>query len=417
MNSAVKSIVRDITLAPAGHQKISWVKEHMPVLTALNAEVSAAKPLRDHRIAITIHLEAKTAYLALTLKNAGADVVVTGSNPLSTQDDVAAALAESGVHVYAWYNTTPEEYDAFLHYALDMHPDLIIDDGGDLTSLLHGPRSDVADGVIGGSEETTTGVNRLRALAAAGRLRFPMLAVNDAYCKYLFDNRYGTGQSTWDGIIRTTNLTVAGKTVVVAGYGWCGRGVSMRAKGLGANVIVTEVDPIKAAEAIFDGFRVMPMREAAALGDFFITVTGCKDAIRGEHFDVMKSGAILANAGHFDVEINKRDLEARAVSRRTVRKNIEEYVLKSGRKLYLLAEGRLVNLAAGDGHPTEIMDLSFAMQTLAMIYLAENHAQLDKGVHKVPYALDRKVALLKLQAMGIAIDELSQDQEHYLKQV
>jgi len=408
------SIVRDISLAPQGLDKINWVREHMPVLNELNAELSASKPLAGRRLVVTVHLEAKTAYLAIVLKNAGASVAVTGSNPLSTQDDVAAALASQGVKVFAWYDCTAEEYDNFLHKALDTRPDIIIDDGGDLVALLHGERSDLAAGVLGGSEETTTGVHRLRALAAAGKLRFPMIAVNDADCKYLFDNRYGTGQSSWDGIMRTTNLTVAGKTVVVAGYGWCGKGVAMRARGLGANVIVTEVDPIRAAEAVFDGYQVMDMLSAAARGDFFVTVTGCRDVIRREHLQAMKPGAIMANAGHFDVEINKEHLAALAVSRRTVRKNIEEFVFEDGKKVYLLGEGRLVNLAAGDGHPTEIMDLSFAMQVLAVLYIQENHAKLEKQVYKLPGSLDRRVASLKLKAMGITIDELSPSQSEYL---
>lgn len=412
----MKSMIRDVALASQGLAKINWVKEHMPVLNILNNELSESKPLKGLNLVVTMHLEAKTAYLALVLKNAGANVAVTGSNPLSTQDDVAAALAEQGVQVFAWYNCSQDEYDQFLNKALDTHPQIIVDDGGDLVALLHGERAEQAKEILGGSEETTTGVIRLRALAAAGKLRFPMVAVNDAYCKYLFDNRYGTGQSTWDGIMRTTNLTVAGKAVVVAGYGWCGKGVAMRAKGLGANVIVTEIDPIKAAEAAFDGFAVMPMAEAAKRGDIFVTLTGCIDVIRREHFAVMKSGAILANAGHFDVEINKVHLAEMAVSKRGVRKNIEEYALADGRKLYLLAEGRLVNLAAGDGHPTEIMDLSFAMQTLSILHIMHNHQNLKNEVHNLPAELDQQVASLKIKAMGISIDALSEEQKRYLNE-
>lgn len=412
----MKSMIRDIGLAEQGHTKINWVKEFMPVLNTLNAEVSASKPLAGKNVIVTMHLEAKTAYLGIVLKNAGANVVVTGSNPLSTQDDVAAALVDQGVTVYAWYNCTAEEYDGFLHKALDSQPDIIIDDGGDLVSLLHGERSDLAAKILGGSEETTTGVIRLRALEAEQRLKFPMIAVNDAYCKYLFDNRYGTGQSTWDGIMRTTNLTVTGKTVVVAGYGWCGKGVAMRAKGLGANVIVTEIDPIKAIEAVFDGFRVMPMAEAAVHGDIFVTLTGCKDVIRGEHVKVMKSGAIMANAGHFDVEINKQDLARLAVSTRVARKNIEEFALGDGRKVYLLAEGRLVNLAAGDGHPTEIMDLSFALQALSAIYIAQNYQHLENKVYTATNEMNARVAELKLKALGIGLDRLSSEQQRYLNQ-
>ena len=412
----MKSIIRDAKLAPQGHDKINWVIEHMPVLNSLNKEFLKTKPLAGINMVVTVHLEAKTAYLCMVLKNAGANVVVTGSNPLSTQDDVAAALAEHGVGVFAWYNTTQEEYDQFLHHALDTKPHIIIDDGGDLVSLLHGERSDLAANVMGGSEETTTGVLRLRALAAQGRLKFPMISVNDADCKHLFDNRYGTGQSVWDGIMRTTNLSIAGKTAVVAGYGWCGKGVAMRARGLGAHVVVTEINPIKAAEAVFDGYQVLPMAKAAAVGDIFVTVTGCNDVIRREHLEVMKPGAIMANAGHFDVEINKNDLLALSSSTRTVRKNIEEFVMADGRKLYLLAEGRLVNLAAGDGHPTEIMDLSFAMQALAALHILNNHKNMTNEVHNLPYELDLRVAHLKLAAMGIEIDALTSCQTDYLHQ-
>ena len=412
----MNSIVRDMTLAPQGHDKINWVKNFMPVLNILNEELSQTKPLAGKKLVITMHLEAKTAYLAIVLKNAGASVTVTGSNPLSTQDDVAAALVEHGVNVFAWYNTTEEEYETFLHKALDTKPDIIIDDGGDLVSLLHGERSDLAANILGGSEETTTGVLRLRSLSEQGKLKFPMIAVNDANCKYLFDNRYGTGQSTWDGIMRTTNLTVTGKTVVVAGYGWCGKGVAMRAKGLGANVIITEIDPIKAIEAVFDGFQVMPMIEAASVGDMFVTLTGCKDVITQDHMAVMKSGAIMANSGHFDVEINKDHLAKLAVTVRKVRKNIEEFTMGDGRKLYLLAEGRLVNLAAGDGHPTEIMDLSFAMQALSTLYILENHKNLGNDVHKMPLELDMKVAALKLKTMGTRIDYLTEEQQHYINE-
>jgi adenosylhomocysteinase len=410
----MESMIRDIKLASQGHDKINWVKEFMPVLNVLNEDLSKRKPLSGRNIVITMHLEAKTAYLALVLQNAGANVAVTGSNPLSTQDDVAAALVEKGIKVFAWYNTTTEEYENFLHKALDTKPDIIVDDGGDLVSLLHGERSELLPNILGGSEETTTGVIRLRSLAAEGGLKFPMVAVNDAYCKYLFDNRYGTGQSTWDGIMRTTNLTVAGKTVVVAGYGWCGKGVAMRAKGLGANVIITEVDPIKAIEAVFDGFRVMTMNDAAKHGDIFVTLTGCKHVICGEHIAVMKSGAILANAGHFDLEINKEELGKLAVSKRTVRKNIEEFVMADNRKIYLLAEGRLVNLAAGDGHPTEIMDLSFAMQALAVLHILEHHENMSNEVYNLADEVSAKVARLKLQALGINIDSLTDDQKSYL---
>ncbi|WIW71796.1 adenosylhomocysteinase [Anaerosinus gibii] len=412
----MESMIKDIKLAPSGHDKINWVKNFMPVLNSLNDELSKSKPFLGKKMVVTMHLEAKTAYLGLVLKNAGAEVVVTGSNPLSTQDDVAAALVESGVTVYAWHACSDEEYETFLHKALDSRPDIIIDDGGDLVSLLHGSRSDLAENILGGSEETTTGVIRLKALAAEGKLKFPMIAANDAYCKYLFDNRYGTGQSTWDGIMRTTNLVVAGKNVVVAGYGWCGKGVAMRAKGLGANVIVTEVDPIKAIEAVFDGFRVMPMTEAAKIGDVFVTLTGCRDIITKESFAVMKSGAIMANAGHFDVEINKDHLKSMSVSQRTVRQNIEEFVLQDGRKVYLLAEGRLVNLAAGDGHPTEIMDLSFAVQALSALHIINNHEKMKKEVYIMPDEVNQRIAELKLEALNISIDHLTEVQKTYLSQ-
>lgn len=412
----MQSIIKDINLAPEGHYKINWVKNFMPCVNALNEELSQTKPLLGKRIVVTMHLEAKTAYLGVVLKNAGAEVIMTGSNPLSTQDDVVAALVDQGITVFAKYNCTDEEYHDYLHKALDMKPNMIVDDGGDLVSLLHGERSEQAKDIWGGSEETTTGVIRLKALEAEARLSFPMIAVNDAYCKYLFDNRYGTGQSTWDGIMRTTNLTVVGKTVVVAGYGWCGRGAAMRAKGLGANVIVTEVNPIKAIEAVFDGFRVMPMEEAASFGDIFVTLTGCKDVIRKEHMLKMKDGAIMANAGHFDVEINKIHLNEIAVSKGVVRKNIEGFELENGNRIYLLAEGRLVNLAAGDGHPTEIMDLSFALQAIAVLEIAKNHDKMENKVYNITDEMNEKVAGIKLRSMGIAIDSLSDEQYQYLHQ-
>lgn len=411
----MNSMIKDIALAPTGHQKIAWVKEHMPLLNILNERYAEKKIFDGLNMVITIHLEAKTAYLAQTLKNCGANVVVTGSNPLSTQDDVAAALADSGITVFATHACSQEEYDLYLSKALDTKPSLIIDDGGDLVNMLHSTRRELIPNLIGGSEETTTGVHRLKALNEAGKLAFPMIAVNDAYCKYLFDNRYGTGQSSWDGIMRTTNLAVAGKTVVVAGYGWCGKGVAMRAKGLGANVIVTEIDPIKGIEAVFDGFRVMPMREAAKYGDFFVTVTGCKDVITKEHFPLMKDGAVLANAGHFDVEINVKDLEAMTVEPAyEVRKNITTYTMPDGKKINLLGEGRLVNLACGDGHPVEVMDLSFAMQFLAMKYLLEHKGELQNNLYVLPEELNTEIAALKLEAMGAGIDTLTPEQYAYL---
>lgn len=410
----MESMIRDIKLAPSGHDKIAWVKNFMPVLRSIDEEYSKTKPFAGKKVVITMHLEAKTAYLALVFKNAGAEVIATGSNPLSTQDDVVAALVEDGVTVYSWYNCTNEEYDMFIDKALDCNPDMIIDDGGDLVARIHNERPELIDRIIGGSEETTTGVIRLKVLAEQGKLKFPMIAANDAYCKYLFDNRYGTGQSTWDGIMRTTNLVIAGKTVVIAGYGWCGKGGAMRAKGLGANVVITEVDPIKAIEAVFDGFRVMPMEEAAKIGDIFLTLTGCDNVINEKHFALMKDGAMMANSGHFDVEINKVDLLKNSVSHRPVRKNIEEYVQKDGRKLYLLAEGRLVNLAAGDGHPAEIMDLSFGVQFFSALHILNHHQEMENKVYLMPEEINTKIAQIKLKALGVELDELTEEQKAYL---
>ncbi len=410
----MESMIRDINLAPSGHDKIEWVKNFMPVVKALDEEYSKTKPFAGLRFVITIHLEAKSAYLAQVVHNAGAEVAITGSNPLSTQDDVAAALVEDGLNVFGWHGCTDEEYNTFINKALDIKPNIIIDDGGDLVETIHTKRRELLPGIFGGAEETTTGIHRLKALVKAGKLEFPMMAANDAYCKYLFDNRYGTGQSTWDGIMRTTNLVVAGKTVVIAGYGWCGKGGAMRAKGLGANVIITEVDPIKAIEAVFDGFRVMPMDEAAKYGDIFLTLTGDKDVIRKHHFEVMKNGAVMANAGHFDVEINIPELESISKSRRTVRNNIEEFLLEDGRKLYLLGEGRLVNLACGDGHPAEIMDLSFAVQLLSAKHILQNKGKLDNDVYVISEDIDAEIAKIKLKAIGVEIDELSPEQREYL---
>ncbi|MBC8079823.1 MAG: adenosylhomocysteinase [Gorillibacterium sp.] len=414
MSARERSIVTDMALAPEGHLKIEWVNAHMPVLNRIKEQFVKEQPFKGLKVAISLHLEAKTAYLAKVVQAGGAEVFITGSNPLSTQDDVCAALVEDGVTVYAKYNPEPKEYKELLIKALEVEPDLIIDDGGDLVTLLHTERTDLLKNVRGGAEETTTGILRLKALEKEGSLSFPMVAVNDAYCKYLFDNRYGTGQSVFDGINRTTNLVVAGKTVVVVGYGWCGKGVAMRAKGLGANVIVTEVDAIKGVEAYMDGFAIMPMAEAAKRGDLFVTVTGNKDVIRGEHFQVMKDGAILSNAGHFDVEINIPELTELSNAKRTVRHNIEEYQLKSGRKLYLLAEGRLVNLAAGDGHPAEIMDMTFALQALALKFVNENYQKIGKTVVSLPYEMDEQVARFKLESLGTGIDRLSEEQVAYL---
>lgn len=410
------SMIRDLSLAEEGMQRIRWVENFMPALNALREDFIRKQVFKGKTIVMSIHLEAKTAYLALTLKAAGADVIVTGSNPLSTQDPIAAGLVSQGVTVYAWHGCTDEEYMQFLNKALNHKPHIIIDDGGDLVNLLHTTRTDAKERLIGGSEETTTGIHRLKNLEKNGRLAFPMIAVNDSYCKYLFDNRYGTGQSAWDGIIRSTNLTVTGKTVVIAGYGWCGKGCAMRAKGLGAHVIVTEVDPIKAVEAVFDGFDVMPMDDAAPLGDIFLTVTGDINVVVERHFLKMKNGAICANAGHFDVEVSKKDLDRICTSHYEARKNIEGYVLPNGKTVYLMAEGRLVNLAAGDGHPAEIMDLSFAMQALAAEYLCDHAGELQAHLYLLPRELDQRVAEIKLHSMGYRIDALTQEQQDYLNQ-
>lgn len=410
-----ESLIRDIKLAPQGVKKLQWVKKHMPILNQLENEFSIKQSFKDHRVVICLHLEAKTGYLAQVIKAGGAQVAVVASNPLSTQDDVVAALVQDGIRAYAWHGATNQEYFMHLNAALDFKPDLIIDDGGDLVALLHKERIEQVNEIIGGCEETTTGILRLKIMSREHKLKFPMMAVNDAYCKYLFDNRYGTGQSVWDGINRTTNLVVAGKNVVVVGYGWCGKGVAMRAKGLGAKVIVTEVNPIKAIEAHMDGFRVMPMQEAACIGDFFITVTGNCNVIRKEHFLDMKDGAILANAGHFDVEISKVDLLELTSEKRNVRPNVEQYILKNGNSLYLLAEGRLVNLAAGDGHPAEIMDLTFALQALCLKYVMDKKSELKPDVYPVPEEIDKRVANLGLNTLGINIDSLTDEQICYLE--
>ena len=408
--------VKDIALAPDGQDKIDWVKANMPLLRSLEEDFGKTKPFAGLKVALSIHLEAKTAYLCLVLAAGGAEMYVTGSNPLSTQDDVAAALAAAGINVFAWYNTTQAEYMSHLRKVIESGPNIIIDDGGDLVNLIHNEYKELLPGVIGGCEETTTGIGRLVSMDKAGKLMFPMIAVNNAKCKYLFDNRYGTGQSVWDGINRTTNLIVAGKTVVVAGYGWCGKGVAMRALGMGANVIITEIDAIKALEAKMDGFAVMPMNEAAKLGDFFITVTGCKDVITEKDFMVMKDGAILCNAGHFNVEIDVAKLEEIALEKKQRRKNIMGYTLANGSRINILAEGRLVNLAAGDGHPAEIMDMSFSIQALSAAYLAQNKG-LPAGKAKltdVPEEIDVEVARRKLRFWGLSIDELTPEQTAYI---
>jgi len=408
-----KSEIRDIGLAPEGHKKIDWVKSNMPLLRGIEEDFLRDKPFAGLKVALSIHLEAKTAYLCHVLKAGGAEMYITGSNPLSTQDDVAAALVDSGMTVYAWYASTPEEYEAHVRKTVECGPAIVIDDGGDLVTAIHNFYPQLIDGIIGGCEETTTGILRLLAMDKAGALKFPMVLVNNAQCKHLFDNRYGTGQSVWDGINRTTNLSVSGKTVVVAGYGWCGKGVAMRAKGLGANVIVTEIDPVKAIEAYMDGFAVMEMVNAAPLGDYFITVTGCDDVIGEKHYKYIKDGAVLCNAGHFDVEVNVARLAEIADEIKEKRKNIMGYRL-GNKWLNVLAEGRLVNLAAGDGHPAEIMDMSFAIQALSAEYLVKNKGKIDKMIIDVPVDIDNDVALRKLHSLGITIDSLTEEQAKYL---
>lgn len=406
--------IRDINLAESGEHKIDWVRKNCPLLRSLEADFSKEQPFAGVRIALSIHLEAKTAYLCKVLAAGGADMYITGSNPLSTQDDVAAALAKAGLNVFAWYNSTEEEYNRHITKVLENNCNIIIDDGGDLVNMLHTTMRDRLQYVIGGCEETTTGIIRLMAMAKEDKLEFPMVMVNNADCKHLFDNRYGTGQSVWDGINRTTNLIVAGKIAVVAGYGWCGKGVAMRAKALGARVIITEIDPIKAIEAVMDGFDVMPMHEAAKVGDFFITVTGCAGVITTEDMKVMKDGAILCNAGHFDVEIDMAGLRKMCIDSFEQRNNIIGYTVEEGRTIYVLGEGRLVNLACGDGHPAEIMDMSFAIQALSARYLVQHAKDLTEKLIVVPKEVDNEVAVRKLNFLGKQIDQLTPEQEKYL---
>ena len=408
------SIVKDMSLAPSGRQKIQWVRDFMPALSGIEERFRREKPFSGLTIAVSVHLEAKTANLGLVLREGGADVHLTGCNPLSTQDDVAAAMADLGVDTYGVHGVTPKEYENLLVETLKCRPHLIVDDGGDLINLLGGKCAQYGDRLIGGCEETTTGIHRLYARQRAGILPCPMMAVNDAKAKHYYDNKYGTGQSSWDAIMHTTNLMVAGKTVVVAGYGWCGKGIAMRAKGMGADVIVTEVDPFKALEATMENFRVMPMDEAARYGDIFVTATGCKDVIVARHFEVMKDNAILCNSGHFDCEVDVAALGEMAVERFPRRANIEGFRLSDGRTLNVLAEGRLVNLAAGNGHPAEIMDMSFAVQALSLEWLAKHREGLEKKVYNVPDEIDDQIGRVKLAAMGLAIDELTQEQKDYL---
>ena len=410
----MSSEIRDINLWESGKRKIEWVKQNMALLRSIEEEFAESKPFAGLKVALSIHLEAKTAYLCKVLATGGAEMYITGSNPLSTQDDVAAALVHDGLNVFAWHGATDEEYERHISKVIEAGPNVIIDDGGDLVNLIHNKYPEKIKDVIGGCEETTTGIIRLIAMNKDKKLKFPMVLVNNAKCKYLFDNRYGTGQSVWDGINRTTNLIVAGKNVVVAGYGGCGKGVAMRAKGLGASVIITEIDPIKAMEAVMDGFKVMKMEEAAKVGDFFVTVTGCCDVITEKSFNVMKDGAILCNAGHFDVEVDVKGLKEIAVEEKLARNNIMGYKLKNGNWIYVIGEGRLVNLAAGDGHPAEIMDMSFAIQALSALYIVKHKGEFNENIIYVPEEVDKEVSRRKLKFWNLEIDELSDKQEKYL---
>jgi len=397
-----------------GLKKIEWVKEFMPVLAQIEERFKTEKPFAGMKIAVSVHLEAKTAYLGLVLRSGGADVAITGSNSLSTKDDICAGLDALGMNVYAWHGATEEEYFDHLKKTLSFKPDIIIDDGGDFVSLLHGECKDYASNLIGGSEETTTGIHRLRARVREGTLAFPMIAVNDANSKYLFDNVHGTGQSTWDGIMYTTNVMLSGKALVVAGYGWCGSGIAKRARGLGARVIVTEINPFRALEAAMEGFEVMNMDEAAKEGDFFVTVTGCKDVIVKRHFEVMKNNAIVANSGHFDVEFSKPDLRELSVSVEERRPFIEGYKMADGRTINVLADGRLVNIVAGNGHPADVMDLSFALQAMSARHLALNGKGMKPGLYNVPPEMDYDIAMMKVKAMGLGLDKLTAEQETYI---
>jgi len=408
------SKIKDPNLAKKGELEIEWAKANMPVLMQIKRRFQEEKPLRKLKISACLHVTKETAVLVKTLKEGGARVSLCGSNPLSTKDEVAAALVKEGIEVFAWRGLSQKEYYFCIKKTLDQKPNITLDDGGDLVSFIHSKKPELIKNIIGGTEETTTGVLRFKAMEKEGALKYPIIAVNDAYSKFLFDNRYGTGQSTIDGILRATAVLLAGKNFVVCGYGFCGKGLAQRAKGMGAKVIVVEVDPIKALEAVMDGFEVMPMEKAAKVGDIFVTVTGNKDVISRNHFLKMKSGVILANAGHFNVEINLRDLENLTAKKRKIRENLEEYHLKNGKKLYLLAEGRLVNLAAAEGHPSEVMDMSFSLQALSCEWLTKNK-NLPPKVYKVPEEIDREVAFLKLKVMGVKIDKLTKEQKRYLE--
>jgi adenosylhomocysteinase len=407
--------VKDIALAEKGKRKIEWANQQMPVLQLIRKQFIKDQPLKGIRMSACLHVTSETANLAITLRDGGAEVVLCGSNPLSTQDEVAASLVKDyNIPTYAIKGEDHATYYAHIAAALDHKPQITMDDGADLVTQLLTKRTELVKGVIGGTEETTTGVIRLRAMAKDGTLKYPVIAVNDALTKHLFDNRYGTGQSTIDGILRATNLLIAGLRVVIAGYGWCGRGVAMRAKGLGADVIITEINPTRALEAVMDGFRVMPMGDAAKIGDIFITVTGNKSILAHEHFEKMRDGAVICNSGHFNVEIDIPALEKLSSAKKIARPFVEEYVMKDGRRIYLLGEGRLINLAAAEGHPAVVMDMSFANQALASEYLVKNASQLKAQVYSVPEPIDRQIAKLKLESMGVHVDKLTPEQEHYL---
>lgn len=410
-----ENIIRDPALAPEGRRKIEWVRKNMPVLSGIETEFKEKKPFEGLKATVCVHLEAKTAYLAEVMAAGGAEVSVTGSNPKSTKDDVVAALSDEGLYVYAWYDATPEEFRDHQRAALEIHPNIVIDDGGDLVHILHEEMGDHLSQVYGACEETTAGVLRDSAREKAGTLSFPVVAVNNAYCKYLFDNRYGTGQSTMDALMRSTNKVITGSTMVVAGFGWCGKGIAQRAAGMGARVIVTEVDSIKALEAVNEGYWVMPMDEAVTYGDYFITTTGTKDIIAERHLDLLKDGAVLANAGHFFEEIDMKNLAERAEERRELRTDVTGYKLPGGRWIHVVADGKIVNISAADGHPAEIMDMSFALQALSARYVAENRGKLPVEVQKVPDKIDYEVADRKLESMGISIDTLSDAQRSYLE--
>lgn len=408
------SQVKDPSLAPQGQLKIEWARNHMPVLGKIRSRFEREQPFKDLTIGMCMHLEMKTAVLGQALQAGGASIAITGSNPLSTQDDVAAALALSGPNVYAWRGVTEPEHQENLSSVLAHKPDILIDDGGELSVMVHTTITDLKGKIIGACEETTTGVHRYRAMENEGVLAYPVMAVNDALTKYLFDSQHGTGQSALEGIMRATNMLIAGKTVVVCGFGWVGRGIALRASGLGANIIVTEVDPVRALEAAMEGYRIMSMNDAADVGDIFVTATGCKDVILPQHFEKMKDGAILANSGHYDVEIDVKSIRRMATSTKLVRQNVEEFKLSNGKRLYLLADGRLVNLVAADGHPAEVMDMTFANQALAAEYLLKNKGRLERKVYRMPLEVDREVASLWLESHQMTIDSLSNEQQRYL---